>query len=140
MPRVDAIANGLADEVRAERPAPEPVPIEELPLLAAVGVVRQRAVDLEVVAQQASSSPSNPQPAQAAARSATGRSAHWPVNSVTGRVIVLFRSSAGAGYASIRACQDTRATARSAVDRALCLVDGVPALRSRFRLEPWSMR
>ena len=33
-------------------------------------------------------------------------SAHWPVNSVTGRVIALFRSSAGAGYASIRACQD----------------------------------
>ena len=50
MPRVDAITYGLADEVRAERPAPEPVPLEELPLLAAVGVVRQRAVDLEVVA------------------------------------------------------------------------------------------
>ena len=29
MPRVDAIAHGLADEVRAERPAPEAVPLKE---------------------------------------------------------------------------------------------------------------
>ena len=34
MPRVDAIADSLADEVRAERPAPEAVPLEELPLRA----------------------------------------------------------------------------------------------------------
>ena len=67
MPRVDAIAHGLADEVRAERPAPEPVPLEELPLLAAVGVVRQRAVDLEVVAPAREFEPVEP-PAGAGGR------------------------------------------------------------------------
>ena len=63
MPRVDAIAHGLTDEVRAERPASEPVPLEEFPLLAAVGVVRQRAVDLEVVAPARELEPVEPPPA-----------------------------------------------------------------------------
>ena len=67
MPRVDAIAHGLADEVRAERPAPEAVPLEELPSLAAVGVVRQRAVDLEVVAPARQLEPVEP-PAGAGGR------------------------------------------------------------------------
>src|SRR2546422_1168366 len=39
--------------------------------------------------QQASSRPSKPHPPAFAASSSTGRSAHWPVNSVTGRGIDL---------------------------------------------------
>jgi hypothetical protein len=50
VPRVDAVAHGLTDEVRAERPATEAVPLEELTTLAAIGLVGDCAVDLEVVA------------------------------------------------------------------------------------------
>ena len=60
MARVDAIADGLPDEVRAERPALESVPLEELPPLAAVGVVRERAVDLEMVAPAGELEPVEP--------------------------------------------------------------------------------
>jgi hypothetical protein len=48
--RVDRIAHGLADEVRAEGPASEAVPAEQLSALAEVGRVGERLVDLEVVA------------------------------------------------------------------------------------------
>ena len=48
--RVDRVADGLADEVRADRPAVEPVALEQLALRAAVAVVAKRLVDLEVVA------------------------------------------------------------------------------------------
>ena len=50
MPLVDPVADGLADQVRAERPAPELVPLQELADAAAVAVVGERPVDLEVVA------------------------------------------------------------------------------------------
>ena len=50
MPRVDPVAYGLTDEMRAERPAAEAVLLQELPVLGAVRVVLERAVDLEVVA------------------------------------------------------------------------------------------
>ena len=67
MARVDAIADGLADEVRTERPAPEAVLLEEMPLLAAVGVFRERTVDLEVVAPAGELEPVEP-PAGAGGR------------------------------------------------------------------------
>jgi hypothetical protein len=46
---VDRVADGLADEVRAERPAAEPVALEQLPALARIGRIGDRAIDLEVV-------------------------------------------------------------------------------------------
>ena len=67
MTRVDAVTDGLADEVRSERPAPEAVPLEELPSFAAVGVVHQRAVDLEVIAPAGEFEPVEP-PAGAGGR------------------------------------------------------------------------
>ncbi len=50
MAGVDAVADRLADEMRAERPAAEAVLLEEAALLATVRLVRERAIDLEVVA------------------------------------------------------------------------------------------
>ena len=50
VPLVDAVADRLADEVRADRPDVEPVALEELAVRAAVAVVGERLVDLEVVA------------------------------------------------------------------------------------------
>jgi hypothetical protein len=47
---VDRVAHRLADEVRADRPALEPVLLEQLALLAEVVGLSQRPVDLEVVA------------------------------------------------------------------------------------------
>jgi len=49
VPRIDAIADRLSDEVRAQRPAAEAVALEQLPELAAVRIVGERAIDLEVV-------------------------------------------------------------------------------------------
>src|SRR6185295_6615153 len=50
MPVVDRIADALTDEVGADRPAAEAVPLEQLALLTAVRVVGDGALDLEVIA------------------------------------------------------------------------------------------
>ena len=47
---VDRVADGLADEVVADRQDAEAVALEQLAAAAAVGVVRERGVDVEVVA------------------------------------------------------------------------------------------
>jgi hypothetical protein len=47
---VDRVAGRLADEMRAERPALQPVPLEQLALRRHVVRLGKRAVDLEVVA------------------------------------------------------------------------------------------
>ena len=47
---VDAVADRLADEVRADRPHVQTVPLEERTLLLGVPAVGDRLVDLEVVA------------------------------------------------------------------------------------------
>ena len=52
MPRIDAIAHGLADEMRTERPAPQPVLLEELSPLAAVRVVGERTIRHRVPATE----------------------------------------------------------------------------------------
>jgi hypothetical protein len=53
--RVDEIAHRLADQVRAQGPAPEAVALEQFPAPAGVVGLGERPADLEVVAQQASS-------------------------------------------------------------------------------------
>ena len=50
MAGVDRVADGLADEVVADRPDVEAVALEQLAPLAAVRVVGERGVDVEVVA------------------------------------------------------------------------------------------
>jgi hypothetical protein len=47
---VDRVAHRLPDQVRAERPAAQPVALEQRPLLAYVIRLVQGAVDLEVIA------------------------------------------------------------------------------------------
>ena len=49
MPCVDRVADRLADEVRADRPAAEPVPLEQLALRLHVAGIGDGPVDLEVV-------------------------------------------------------------------------------------------
>ena len=58
--RVDRVADGLPDEVRAERPAAEPVALEELAPSLRVPVVGERLVDLEVVAPAGELEPVEP--------------------------------------------------------------------------------
>ena len=85
MPLVDPVADRLADEVRPDRPDAEAARFEELAPRRRIPGVRDRLVDLEVVAPaSASSSPSKRQALHFAASSSIGRSAHWPVKSVTG--------------------------------------------------------
>jgi hypothetical protein len=50
MARVDRVAHGLAGQVRADRPAVEPVALEDLAPVGAVPGVRERGGDVEVVA------------------------------------------------------------------------------------------
>ena len=50
MPRVDRIGDALADEMRADRPAAEAVPLEQVALRLHVVRLGDRPVDLEVVA------------------------------------------------------------------------------------------
>jgi hypothetical protein len=50
VPLVDRVADGLADEMRPDREALEPVPPEQLAPAVRVAGLRDRAVDLEVVA------------------------------------------------------------------------------------------
>ena len=49
MARVDRISDALADEMRADRPAAEAVPLEEIALRLRVVRLGDRPVDLEVV-------------------------------------------------------------------------------------------
>ena len=49
MPRIDAIAHRLSDQVRAERPALETVPAEQVAEISSVLILGQNAIDLEVV-------------------------------------------------------------------------------------------
>ena len=63
MTLVDRVADRLADEVRAERPAAEAVPLEQrAPVLHVPGSARAAATS-KWSPQQASSRPSKPQPA-----------------------------------------------------------------------------
>ena len=89
MPLVDRVADGLADEVRADREAAEPVLLEQLPLRVDVAVVRERRVDVEVVAPAGELEAVEAPAAAFSASSSSGRSAHWPVKSVTGRAMSL---------------------------------------------------
>ena len=85
---VDPVADGLADEVRAERPDAEAVPLEQLAPSAHVAAVG------DAPGRPRSGRPSrrargrrSPSLRSVAARSSIGRSAHWPVKSVTGRAM-----------------------------------------------------
>ncbi len=49
VPCVDRVADRLADEVRADRPAAEPVPLEQLALRLHVAGIGDGPVDLEVI-------------------------------------------------------------------------------------------
>ena len=88
VPLVDPVADRLADEVRADRPHAEAVPLEQLAPLLRVAGVGDRLVDLEVVAPARELEAVEAPAARSAGReSSSGRSAHWPVNRVTGRAI-----------------------------------------------------
>ena len=101
--RVDRVADRLADEVRAEREAAEVVRSSMLAL-------RLRSSPSSATAwstskwspQQASSRPSKPQRLAFAARSSSGRSAHWPVKSVTGLAIRAILRRVGSGVLARR--------------------------------------
>ena len=86
--RVDRVAHGLADQMGADRPAVEAVALEQLAL--APRSSRRRPAPR----RPRSGRPSRPARGRrsptrrtCAASSSSGRSAHWPVNSVTGRAI-----------------------------------------------------
>jgi hypothetical protein len=64
---VDRIADGLSDEMRAERPDVQAVPLEELLPTACVRGIGERLVDLEVVAPAREL-----EPVEAPARTALG--------------------------------------------------------------------
>ncbi len=88
MPLVDRVAHGLADEVRADRAALEPVPLEQRRAAPARSPGRRAPCrprsDRPSRRARARRSPSRP-PSRPG--SSSGRSAHWPVKRVTGRAI-----------------------------------------------------
>ena len=86
--RVDRVAHRLAHEVRAQGPAAQPVALEELAAPLGVVGLRQRAVDLEVVAPARELEPVVAPEAQREATSSRVRSAHCPVNRVMGLAMV----------------------------------------------------
>jgi hypothetical protein len=49
VPRIDAIAHRLSDQMRAERPAAKPIPAEEVAELSSVLLLGKHTVDFEVV-------------------------------------------------------------------------------------------
>ena len=87
MPRVDRVGNSLPHEVRPDRPAAQPVSLEQLALRLDVAGIGDRPVDLEVVAPAGELDAVEAPASELGGRSASGRSAHWPVNRVTGRAI-----------------------------------------------------
>ena len=82
---VDRVADGLTYEVCAERPHAEALFLQQSPHRFAYPGSATALSTSKWSPQQASSSPSYPQVATLGTSSASGRSAHWPVNSVTGR-------------------------------------------------------
>jgi hypothetical protein len=49
MPRIDAVAHRLSDQMGAERPALETVPAKEIAEISSVLILGQNSIDLEVV-------------------------------------------------------------------------------------------
>ena len=84
---VDAVADRLADQMCADRENVQMVALQDLLSRPAVAVVLERLVDLEVVAPTGELETVEAPAAGLRGRSSSGRSAHWPVNSVTGRGI-----------------------------------------------------
>ena len=87
MALVDRVADGLADQVRRDREALQAVAVEELAAAVHVPGVGERLVDVEVVAPAGELEAVEAPAAALPASSSSGRSAHWPVKSVTGRAI-----------------------------------------------------
>ena len=87
--RVDRVAHRLADEVVADRPAPQAVALQQLAPAGRVLAARPAPRSTSKWSpQHASSRPSKPHDAARAARSSSVRSAHWPVKSVIGLAII----------------------------------------------------
>ena len=92
VPLVDGVvADGLALQVRRDGEHLQAVAVEDLP---AVGDVVRRRPLLRATSrwspEQAISSPSYPHSEASLATSSNGRSAHWPVNRVIGRLIEIY--------------------------------------------------
>ena len=87
VPRVDLVQHGLADQVGADGVQLQVVALQQVASAGAIAVVGQRLVDLEMVAPAGQLEAVVAELAGFAARSSSGRSAHWPVNSVTGLVM-----------------------------------------------------
>ena len=87
MPLVDHVEHGLANQVGADRVQPQIVAFEQIAAAGAITAIGQGLLDVEMIPPAGQFEPLVAELAGLSARSSSGRSAHWPVNNVTGRAM-----------------------------------------------------